>query len=101
MGWHAGAAEEAEGRAARTCVTIYPPGVPMLMPGERIGIKEIARIREIGSWDLRWKEFVKIRQMDLWMRLLFRKYQVDSSPGSHIYCAKPYENLGYKAKILC
>lgn len=25
--------EEAEGRAARTCVTIYPPGVPMLMPG--------------------------------------------------------------------
>lgn len=42
--------EEAEGRAARTCVTIYPPGVPMLMPGERIGTREIARIRE--DWKL-------------------------------------------------
>ena len=27
--------EEAEGRAARTCVTIYPPGVPMLMASSR------------------------------------------------------------------
>lgn len=42
--------EEAEGRAARTCVTIYPPGVPMLMPGERIGKREILRIRE--AWRL-------------------------------------------------
>ena len=42
--------EEAEGRVARTCVTIYPPGVPMLMPGERIGTREIARIRE--AWRL-------------------------------------------------
>ena len=42
--------EEAEGRAARACVTIYPPGVPMLMPGERIGTREIARIRE--DWKL-------------------------------------------------
>ena len=42
--------EEAEGRVARTCVTIYPPGVPMLMPGERIGTREIARIRE--DWKL-------------------------------------------------
>lgn len=42
--------EEAEGRTARTCVTIYPPGVPMLMPGERIGTREITRIRE--AWRL-------------------------------------------------
>lgn len=42
--------EEAEGRTARTCVTIYPPGVPMLMPGERIGKREILRIRE--AWRL-------------------------------------------------
>ena len=42
--------EEAEGRTARTCVTIYPPGVPMLMPGERIGKREILRICE--AWRL-------------------------------------------------
>ncbi len=42
--------EEAEGRTARTCVTIYPPGVPMLMPGERIGEREILRICE--AWKL-------------------------------------------------
>ncbi len=42
--------EEAEGRMARTCVTIYPPGVPMLMPGERIGQREITRIHE--AWKL-------------------------------------------------
>lgn len=42
--------EEAEGRTARTCVTIYPPGVPMLMPGERIGKREISRISE--AWSL-------------------------------------------------
>lgn len=42
--------EEAEERTARTCVTIYPPGVPMLMPGERIGKREILRIRE--AWRL-------------------------------------------------
>ena len=42
--------EEAKGRVAWTCVTIYPPGVPMLMPGERIGTREITRIRE--AWRL-------------------------------------------------
>ena len=42
--------EETEGRTARTCVTIYPPGVPMLMPGERIGKWEILRICE--AWRL-------------------------------------------------
>ncbi len=42
--------EEAEGRTARTCVTIYPPGVPMLMPGERIGKREISQISE--AWSL-------------------------------------------------
>ena len=42
--------KEAEGKTARTCVTIYPPGVPMLMPGERIGERETSRIRE--AWKL-------------------------------------------------
>ncbi len=37
---------EAKGRTARTCVTIYPPGVPMLMPGEIITENEIVRIHE-------------------------------------------------------
>ena len=38
--------EEAEGRAARTCVTIYPPGVPMLVPGEVITDEALELILE-------------------------------------------------------
>lgn len=42
--------DEAKGRITRTCVTIYPPGVPMLMPGEQIGEWEISQIRD--AWRL-------------------------------------------------
>lgn len=38
--------EEAKGRTAKTCMTIYPPGVPMLMPGELIGENETKKIRD-------------------------------------------------------
>lgn len=71
MGWHAGALEEAEGRAARTCVTIYPPGVPMLMPGEQIGTREIARIREDWKLGLTVEGICeKSDKLDLWIEVV-------------------------------
>lgn len=63
--------EEAEGRAARTCVTIYPPGVPMLMPGERIGTREIARIREDWKLGLTVEGICeKSDKLDLWIEVV-------------------------------
>ena len=63
--------EEAEGRAARTCVTIYPPGVPMLMPGERIGTREIARIREDWKLGLTVEGICeKSDNLDLWIEVV-------------------------------
>lgn len=38
--------EEAEGRIAATLVTIYPPGIPLAVPGERIDRRVIEAIRE-------------------------------------------------------
>ena len=63
--------EEAEGRAARTCVTIYPPGVPMLMPGEQIGTREIARIREDWKLGLTVEGICeKSDKLDLWIEVV-------------------------------
>ena len=42
--------QDAAGAVSGGFITVYPPGVPMLMPGERIGTREIARIRE--DWKL-------------------------------------------------
>lgn len=64
--------EEAEGKTARTCVTIYPPGVPMLMPGERIGRREIARIGEAWKLGLTVEGICEksLDSSDLWIEVM-------------------------------
>ena len=42
--------DKASGKVCAASIIPYPPGVPMLMPGERIGKREILRIRE--AWRL-------------------------------------------------
>jgi len=39
--------EDALGRIAAETITPYPPGVPMLLPGERIGAKEVRLLRDL------------------------------------------------------
>lgn len=40
--------EDCEGKIAACQIAPYPPGVPVVAPGERIGKKELAYLREIG-----------------------------------------------------
>lgn len=40
--------EDCEGETAACPVAPYPPGVPVVAPGERIGKKELAYLRQIG-----------------------------------------------------
>jgi arginine/lysine/ornithine decarboxylase len=41
--------DDAEGRVAAEVVTPYPPGIPVLMPGERIGAEVVAFLRDIRA----------------------------------------------------
>ena len=38
--------EEAEGRVAATVLTVYPPGIPLVVPGEEIGGAVIGAVLE-------------------------------------------------------
>lgn len=40
--------EDCEGKIAADSIAPYPPGVPVVAPGERIGKKELAYLRKIG-----------------------------------------------------
>ena len=40
--------EACEGRTAACQLAPYPPGVPVVAPGERIGKKELSYLEEIG-----------------------------------------------------
>ena len=40
--------DQAEGETAAAPIAPYPPGVPVVAPGERIGKKTIAYLKEIG-----------------------------------------------------
>ena len=41
--------ERAEGRIAAASAGLYPPGVPLVVPGERIGRAQLEALREAGE----------------------------------------------------
>jgi len=48
------------GRVAATGIVPYPPGIPMVMPGERIGAADgpyVGYLRALRDWDLRFPGF--------------------------------------------
>lgn len=48
------AVDDAAGRTAATGLVPYPPGIPMVMPGERLGTNDepfLAYLRAIQAWD--------------------------------------------------
>ena len=56
--WKWCALHEAEGHVCREFVYIYPPGIPLLIPGERIGEMQI---QVISSWEKNGLEVHGIR----------------------------------------
>jgi arginine/lysine/ornithine decarboxylase len=71
----AGAAE----RVAATGIVPYPPGIPMVMPGERLGEADgpyLAYLRALETWDRRFPGFghdthgVDVRDGTYWVRCL-------------------------------
>ena len=44
---------KAEGRTSADIVTIYPPGVPVLVPGEEVGFSAIDYLRSLASYGAR------------------------------------------------
>jgi arginine/lysine/ornithine decarboxylase len=54
------ALDDLAGRVLATSVVPYPPGIPMLMPGESAGAKDgpyIAYLRALSAWDERFPGF--------------------------------------------
>jgi arginine/lysine/ornithine decarboxylase len=52
--------DEAAGRVIATSVVPYPPGIPMLMPGENLGPANgpwIGYLRALRDWDVRFPGF--------------------------------------------
>lgn len=52
--------DEAAGRVLATSVVPYPPGIPMLMPGERTGAADgpyLSYLRALQDWDARFPGF--------------------------------------------
>ena len=48
------AVDDAAGRTAATGIVPYPPGIPMVMPGEKLGTNDepfLAYLRTIQAWD--------------------------------------------------
>ncbi|MBR0402332.1 MAG: hypothetical protein IJH73_07465, partial [Lachnospiraceae bacterium] len=52
--------EKAEGRICGDLIYCYPPGIPLLVPGERIGAEE-ARALTAGAAELRGVREGKVR----------------------------------------
>ncbi len=52
--------EEADGRIAATGLVPYPPGIPMVMPGEKLGTRDepfLGYLRAIQDWDRKFPGF--------------------------------------------
>ncbi len=52
--------DDAAGRIAATGIVPYPPGIPMVMPGERLGTMDepfLAYLRAIQDWDRKFPGF--------------------------------------------
>jgi len=52
--------EDASGRTAATGLVPYPPGIPMVMPGEKLGTKDepfLADLLAIQDWDRKFPGF--------------------------------------------
>jgi len=52
--------DEAAGRTAATGIVPYPPGIPMVMPGEKLGALDepfLAYLRAIQDWDRKFPGF--------------------------------------------
>ena len=70
---------KAAGRVVATGLVPYPPGIPMVMPGEQIGPADgscLSYLRALETWDRRFPGFghdthgVEVRDGDYWVRCL-------------------------------